>query len=76
LGWPDEDLLTGVMRYAAREAALDRKPVPDSVRLRRRGNLIFAFNYGDTPWTPLVSGTRILGAGDVGAHDFAVWREG
>ncbi|MEI6573548.1 MAG: beta-galactosidase [Alphaproteobacteria bacterium] len=76
LGWPDEDLLTGVMRYAARGATLDFQPVPDSVRLRRRGNLIFAFNYGDMPWPPPDFGARILGTGDVGAQDLAIWRDG
>lgn len=74
IGWPDEALLSAIMRHVAHEAALETYPVPDHVRLRRRGNLVFAFNYGDEPWQAPDFGTRLLGEGDVRPQDVAVWR--
>jgi len=74
LGWPDEPLLAEVMGYAAREAALESIPIPDAVRLRRRGDLVFAFNYGNQAWSPPDFGQRLLGSGDVLPQDVAIWR--
>lgn len=76
LGWPDPDLLGDVMRHAASEAGLDLFSVPDTVRIRRRGEFVFAINYGDDAWTPPDFGTRILGAGDVKPQDLGIWKSG
>ena len=72
--WPDAALLDGVMRLVLGErAGLALNPVPDSVRLRRRGDLVFAFNYGDEPWQAPTTAT-VLGDPLVGPQDLAVWR--
>lgn len=49
--WPDTDLLGSIMRLAAGKAGLETMPLPDDVRIRRRGELTFAFNYGPDEWT-------------------------
>lgn len=75
LGWPDEALLASIMSDAAGKANLSTYAAPDHVRLRRRGDLVFAFNYGDTPWPATEFGTRLLGDGHVMPQDLAIWRE-
>ena len=37
------------MRYLATDAGLETLALPESVRLRRRGDFVFAFNYGTEP---------------------------
>ena len=48
-GWADRPLLADVIGKLAREAGLACATLPDGLRLRRRGPLCFAFNYGDAP---------------------------
>ncbi|MEX3007166.1 beta-galactosidase [Hoeflea sp. TYP-13] len=63
-GWPDERLLDTVMARLTGEAGITTCRLPDGVRLRRNGDLLFAFNYGDDP-TELealgLRGTFVLG---------------
>ncbi len=63
--WPDAELLNSVMKLVAVKAGLKTLPLPEGVRLRRRGNLLFAFNYGSEPWkltlgTSVVLGKRVV----------------
>ena len=74
--WPDETLLTDTIGHVAGRAGLATTPVPDTIRLRRRGGLTFAFNYGDAPWTAPFSSTPILGEQTVGAQQVSIWRQG
>lgn len=74
LGLPDEALLSSLMAYAVKSAGLEPHPVPETIRLRRRGDLLFVFNYGDAPWSSPAFGQRLLGEGDVKPQDVAVWR--
>jgi beta-galactosidase len=73
--WPDETLLSRVIGALAEKAGLETMPVPAHVRIRRRGNLIFAFNYGpeswDCPAKNLVLGDKVLGPQQV-----AAWADG
>ena len=48
-GWADPVLLDRVMRGVVAAAGLPIEDWPEHVRVRRRGSLRFAFNYGDTP---------------------------
>ncbi|MFO1037908.1 MAG: beta-galactosidase [Geminicoccaceae bacterium] len=74
--WPDGTLLDAVLRHVLAAASVTLTPVPDHVRLRRRGDLTFAFNYGPEPW-PLPEGARpVMGDTVVGAQDLACWRAG
>jgi beta-galactosidase len=49
--WPDATLLAATMRHVIGAAGLPLLDLPAGVRLRRRGDLIFAFNYGPSAWT-------------------------
>ena len=71
--WPDEELLAATMTLLASKAGLAVTELPPPVRLRRRGDLIFAFNYGDEPWTAPVAGRIVLGAQDVAPQSVTIW---
>lgn len=45
--WPEPELLAVVLDKAAREAGLERLDLPDGLRVRRTGSLIFAFNHAN-----------------------------
>ena len=62
------------MALLCRKAGLPTIELPAEVRLRRRGDLAFAFNYGDTPWPAPFTGEPVIGTQSVGARGFAVWR--
>lgn len=46
-GWPDDQLMAQLMKIFTDEAELATVELPDGVRMRRRGETIFVFNYGD-----------------------------
>lgn len=75
-GWPDAALLDRLMRTIAVEAGLAVLDMPADVRVRRAGDLTFAFNYG--PEAADLSGIRadppLIGALDCPAAEVAVWR--
>ena len=55
-------------------AGLGVTPLTEPIRLRRRGDWTFAFNYGDTPWTVPASARMILGERTVAPSDVAIYR--
>ena len=57
---PNSALLDKSIRYAASLAKLQLSPPPPDIRRRRRGELEWLFNYGDTP-SPLPPGEVIIG---------------
>ncbi|MEL7537710.1 MAG: beta-galactosidase [Pseudomonadota bacterium] len=59
------------------ELGVDTHLLAEDLRLRRRGELTFAFNFGDRPLTlPLESDTELLcGEHTLAPRDVAVWRE-
>ena len=72
--WADEGLLGSVLSIAVEKAKLDTLPVPDYIRIRRRGDLTFAFNYGTESW-PLPQGVRpVLGGTMLAPQAVAAWR--
>jgi beta-galactosidase len=73
----DAPLFVEILGSIAREAGLEPLPLPEGVRLRRNGDLVFAFNYGTEAVKPPVSvGTEMLvGSGELAAADVAVWRQ-
>jgi beta-galactosidase len=73
-GWPDAKLLLCLVRWRAEAAGLAHVDLPEAVRLRRRGDITFAFNYGDEPWLAPANGKYILGGPRVGPQDVAAWR--
>ena len=72
--WPDEALLSRVLAWLAKSAGLETISLPESVRLRRRGDLTFAFNYGDATWTAPALGKLVLGTQTVAPRSLSVWR--
>ncbi len=71
--WPDAALLADAMRSACADAGLETLDLPDYIRLRRRGAVTFAFNYGGPAWTCPEGVTLVVGNGSVGQHDLGAW---
>ncbi|KFL51957.1 beta-galactosidase [Burkholderia pyrrocinia] len=73
----DRALLRAIVGRCARDAGLPVAALPDGLRLRRRGRVVFALNYGDAPCTlPAPAGARfVLGGPELGAVDVAAWVE-
>jgi len=73
----DDALLAALFTALAAEAGIAVSPVSGGLRLRRRGNLTFAINYGDLPVTaPGPPGADfMLGERRVGARDLAIWKD-
>lgn len=59
--WPEETLLNAVVRLVASKAGLKIHDLPDGIRIRRRGKLLFVLNYGDTSWRIPFAGKVVLG---------------
>ncbi|MFD1744898.1 beta-galactosidase [Rhizobium helianthi] len=72
--WPDEALLTATMKLAALEACLAMTEVPDHIRLRRRGDIVFVFNYGSEDWEAPQGVDFLLGERTVKPQAVAAWR--
>ena len=72
--WPDERLLHGTIRKLANDAKLETHELPDDVRIRRRGDLTFAFNYGPAPREVKLKGEPVLGSETILPQGLAVWR--
>lgn len=74
-GWPDERLLDALILRGARLAGLECTALPEDLRLRRRGNVVFAFNYGPTPrQAPALAGARfVLGSQSIPGHGLSAW---
>ena len=73
--WPDPALLAASVRHVLEQGGLEVTALPPGVRLRRRGGLQFAFNYGPEPWTvPERPGRRfVLGGPTLAPQDLACW---
>ena len=69
------DLFTSALiRNAIEAAGLEHTSLPNGVRLRRRGSMTFAFNYGETPWVmPESRRNFLIGSSTVDSHDVACW---
>jgi beta-galactosidase len=73
---PDAALFAEILGRIASEAGLEPSPLPEGVRLRRHGELVFAFNYeNETVILPLPAGAELLvGGAELGPAEVAVWR--
>lgn len=73
----DRDFLTDLFDALCAEAGVATQRLARDVRVRRRGDLVFAFNYGEasTP-APAPEGARfVLGGATIGPRDAVVWRD-
>jgi beta-galactosidase len=74
-GWLESASLHHLIDWAANRTELATIPVPSGIRLRRRGDLLFAFNYGSEPWTlPQIPKARLLGCEVLAPGEIAIWR--
>ena len=74
----DDAFLTVFFAGLCAEAAIVVTPVAGGLRLRRRGHLTFAINYGDAPvLAPAPDGAVfVLGNQMVGPRDLSIWMIG
>ncbi len=74
--WPDEALLARVLRRMAGEAGLVTVDLPADLRLRRAGDVTFAFNYGPDAidLEGIFSGELVIGNGSVPPAGVVAWR--
>jgi beta-galactosidase len=74
--WPDMNLLDSLMGLLTTKAGLRTLPLPESIRLRRRGPLLFAFNYGDVAWTLPIAGKLLMGKQTLEPQQVTILLEG
>ncbi|MDE2356215.1 MAG: beta-galactosidase [Alphaproteobacteria bacterium] len=74
--WPEADLLDRILTDLAREAGLETTPLAEGVRLRRRGDLTFAFNFAPEPRAAPApaQATFVLGDAVLPPGGLAAWR--
>jgi beta-galactosidase len=78
--WPDDAVLVRLFSAMANEAGLGTTQLAADLRLRRAGELIFAFNYGPEPFNlaDIVPGADafefVIGEPILPAAGVAVWR--
>jgi beta-galactosidase len=73
--WPNRSLIESVMAYLAKKANLNTLLLPEGIRRRRCGNLVFFFNYGDKRWKIPGRMEVLLGSLDLHPQDIAILRE-
>jgi beta-galactosidase len=75
-GWPDSALLERLITQMTLEGGVATTVLPRDVRLRRAGNVTFAFNYGarSVDVTSINRSQPIVGELVTGPASFAVWR--
>ena len=74
--WPDRTCLNALVDLVARRAGLGIERVAEGLRIRRRGDLYFCFNYGpDGVEAPAPAGAKFaLGGKHIPPFDLAAWR--
>ncbi len=73
----DDGFLTALFAKLCDEAGVATTPVTGALRLRRRGDLVFGINYGDTPVAAPAPADAafVLGGCTIGARDLSIWRD-
>lgn len=73
----DAAFTTDLLEALCAEAGVATQRLPVDLRLRRRGDLVFALNYGAAPVAaPAPDDAQFLvGERQIGARDVAIWRE-
>lgn len=74
-GWPDAALLGRLITRMAAEAGLKTTALPEGLRMRRAGGLVFAFNYAATKVdAPCRDGARfVIGGPEIAPAGVAIW---
>ncbi len=76
--WPGLEFLSAYLGQVVSAAGLLSHSLPDGLRLRRRGSLVFAFNYTGHPQAaPAPQGAAfLLGGPTIAAYNLSVWKQG
>jgi beta-galactosidase len=72
----DDALLTACFADLCAEAGIATHSLPDTLRVRRRGDLTFAFNFADMPVQAPIAGDvqYVIGGSEIPAFGVSVWR--
>lgn len=75
--WPDKESLSIVVNILASQAGLPVHPMPEGLRLSRRGSVVFAINYSSEPRHAPAATNAIflLGNRDIPPAGVAAWSE-
>ena len=75
--WPTRDLCLDVVQHALAQAGVEATLLHEDVRIRRRGGITFAFNFGIDSQTLMSksSSVCVLGEHSVAARNFSAWRD-
>jgi beta-galactosidase len=75
-GWPGPDMWLSLMARFCRDAGVATQELPHGLRLRRRGGVQFAFNYGsDKAEVPAPQGRDfLLGQAELVPGEVAAWK--
>jgi beta-galactosidase len=73
----DPALQRALLESSVRDAGIEVVDLPEGGRLRRLGNVRFAFNYGEKTWqVPAPEDAHfVLGGRETGSCDVAAWIE-
>ncbi len=73
----DADFLTDLLESLCADAGIATVRLPEDLRLARRGDLVFAVNYADTPADAPAGpdASFVLGTRRIAPRDVAVWKE-
>ncbi|MGX6998902.1 beta-galactosidase [Caballeronia sp. KNU42] len=70
----DETLTQDIFLTVAKAAGLDAAPLPEGIRVSRRGGLTYVFNYNATPYTVPAAASFIVGQEEVEPQGVAIYR--
>jgi beta-galactosidase len=75
--WPSRELAIDLAQYVLSETQVATIVLPEDVRVRRRGGITFAFNYGsDSCVAPSDASTHYVSGGPmIDSHNFSAWRK-
>lgn len=74
--YPSRELASALARHVLGEARVETLSLPEDVRVRRRGDITFAFNFGNDSYKgpAIAPADYVLGGQVVGAHNLSAWR--
>jgi beta-galactosidase len=73
--WPDEKLLHATMGLLCKKAKLKPLALPPHIRVRQRGDYLFAFNYGTKNWALPAKVKLVLGKKSLEPQAVSIWRK-
>jgi beta-galactosidase len=74
--WPSRELASDVVSHVLEEAGIPATRLEEDVRIRRRGGITFAFNFGiDSRAAPAPAGAvYVLGGQTISPRNLSAWK--